>query len=43
MYIHLNMCKRVTDNKLLLLPGYTWNNLTVCKQMIDSKKKNKLY
>ena len=37
MYIYLNVCKQMTDIKLLLLHRNTWNNLTVCKQMINSK------
>ena len=37
MYISLNVCKQMTDVKLLLLHSNTWNQLTVCKQMIYSK------
>ena len=37
MYIHLNLYKEMTDVKLLLLRSNTWNILTLCKQMIDSK------
>ena len=37
MYDYLNACKQMTDVKYLLLHTYTWNNLTVCKQMINSK------
>ena len=29
--IHLNVCKQMTDVKLLLLYGNIWNHLTVCK------------
>ena len=38
MYIHLSLCEQMTDFKLLLLPSNTWNQLTVCKQMINSKQ-----
>ena len=31
MYIYLNVCKQMTDVKLLLLHSNTWNHLTVCK------------
>ena len=37
VYIHLNVCKQMTDVKLWLLHGNTWNHLTVCKQMTDVK------
>ena len=37
MYIHLNMCKQMTDANLLLLLRNTWNHSTVCKQMTNSK------
>ena len=37
MYIYLNVCKQMTDIQLLLLHSNTWNHLTVCKQMINSK------
>ena len=37
MHICLNVCKQMTDVKLLLLHGDTQNHLTVCKQMIKSK------
>ena len=37
MYIHWNVFKQMTDVKLLLLHGNTWNNSNVCKQMINSK------
>ena len=37
MYIYLNMCKQMTDVKLLLLHSNNLNYLTVCKQMINSK------
>ena len=36
-YIYLNMYKHMTDVKFLLLHINTWNNLTVSKEMIDSK------
>ena len=35
MYIYLNVCKQMTDVKLLLLYSNTWNHLTVCKQIIN--------
>ena len=35
MYIYLNVCKQMTDVKLLLLYSNTWNHLTVRKQMIN--------
>ena len=31
MYIHLKMYKQMTDVKLLLLRGNTWNHLSLCK------------
>ena len=31
MYIYLNVCKQMTDVKLLLLHSNTWNHLTVFK------------
>ena len=34
MYIHLNVCKQMTDVKLLLLYSRTWNHLTVCKKEV---------
>ena len=37
MYIYLNVCKQMTDVKLLLLHSNTWNHLTVCKQMINCR------
>ena len=37
MNIYLNVYKQMTDVKLLLLHRDTWNNVTVCKQMINSK------
>ena len=37
MYINLNECKQMTDVKLLLLHSNSWNLLSVCKQMINSK------
>ena len=37
MYIHLNVCEPMTDVELLLLHRNTWNHLTLCKQMINSK------
>ena len=37
MYIDLNVCKQMTEGKLLLLHSNTWNHLAVCKQMINSK------
>ena len=36
MYIYLNVCKQMTDVKLLLVCSSTWDHLTVCKQMIKS-------
>ena len=35
--IYLNVCKQMTDVKLLLLYSDSRNNLTVCKQMRKSK------
>ena len=32
MYIYLNVCKQMTDVKLLQLHGNMGNNLTVCKK-----------
>ena len=37
MYIYFNVCKQMTDVKLLLLHSNTWNHLTMCKQMINGK------
>ena len=37
MHINLNVCKQITDVKLLLLHSDTWNLLAMCKQMINSK------
>ena len=37
MYISLDVCKQMTDIKLLLLHRITWNNLTLCQK---KKKKN---
>ena len=34
LYIYLNMCKQMSDVKLLLLKSNSGNNLTVCIQMI---------
>ena len=36
MYIHLNMCKQMTDAKLLLFNSNAQSHLTLCKQMINS-------
>ena len=36
MYNHFIACKDMTDVKLLVLDSNTWNNLTVCKQMINN-------
>ena len=36
MYDHLNVCKQMTDVKLLLLHSNTWNHSSVCKQMNNS-------
>ena len=35
--IYLNVCKQMTDVKLLLLYSNSRNHLTVCKQMTKSK------
>ena len=35
MCTYLNMCKQMTV-KMLLLHNNTWNQLTLCKQMINS-------
>ena len=32
MYIYLNVCKQMTNVKLLLLHSNTWNHLTVKKK-----------
>ena len=32
MYIYLNVCKQMTDVKLLLLYNNTWNGLSVQKR-----------
>ena len=40
MYIYSNVCKQMTDVKLLMLRINTWNYLTVCKQMITGLFKN---
>ena len=37
IYIHLNACNEITDFELLLLYISSWNNLTVFKQIINSK------
>ena len=37
MCIYFNSCKQMSDIKLLLLHSKTWNQLTVRKQMINSK------
>ena len=37
MYIYLDMYKQMTDVKSWLLHSNTWNHLTVCKQLINSK------
>ena len=37
MHIYFDVCKQMTDVKLLLLHSNTWNHLTVCKQMADVK------
>ena len=31
MYIFLNVCKQMTDVKLLVLQSNSWNHLTVAK------------
>ena len=36
-YIYLNVCKQMTNVKLLLVHGSAVDHLTVCKQMIKSK------
>ena len=36
MYNYLNVCKQMTDVKLLLLHRNTWKYLTVRKQLINS-------
>ena len=33
MYVYLNVCKQMTDVKLLELHSNTWNHLTWCLQM----------
>ena len=37
MYVYLNVYKQMIDDNLLLLNSNTWNHLTVCKKMINSK------
>ena len=37
MYIHLNVCKQITDVKLLLLHSNTWHHFIVYKQIIYSE------
>ena len=32
MFIYLNVCKQMTDVKLLLLPSNTWNHLCAKKK-----------
>ena len=32
MYIYSNVCKQMTDVKLLLLQSNPWNHLTECKK-----------
>ena len=38
--IYLNVCKQITDVKLLLLHRNTWNKLTMCKKMSSGSFKN---
>ena len=40
MYIYLNVDKQMTDVKLSLLYGNTWNNLTVYKKLSLGTFKN---
>ena len=40
MYIHLNVCKQMTDITLLLLHSNTWNHLTLFKRMSSGSFKN---
>ena len=40
MYIHLNVCKQMTDVKLLLLYRNTWNHFPVGKKMSSGMFKN---
>ena len=37
MYIYLNVCKQMTDVKLLILYSNTWNYLTMCKKKKEKK------
>ena len=37
IYIYINVCKQMTDVKLLLSYNNTQNHLTVCKQKINNK------
>ena len=37
MYIYLNVCKQITDVKLLLVHSSVQDRLTVYKQMIKSE------
>ena len=40
MYIYLNVCKQMTDVKLLLIHSNTWNHLTVLEKMSSGPFKN---
>ena len=37
MYIYLNVCEQVSDLKLFLLHSTSWNHLTMCSQISNSK------
>ena len=33
LFLHLTVCKQMTDVELLVIHSNSWNHLTVCKQM----------
>ena len=35
MYIHLNLCKQMTDVRILPFHSNTWNQLTLSKKTIN--------
>ena len=39
MYIYLNVCKQMTDVKLLVLHSNTWNHLSVYKKSTQAHLK----
>ena len=40
MYIYINVCKQMTDVKLLLLHSNIWNHLTVRQKISSGSFKN---